>query len=338
MLSKCSSGIMGIMAFLLIIVGNSCKPDKVKNIPDVSNIDLNINIKRLDKSIFEIDTTNIERELERLNNEYPEFMDIYLHIMQKNAKTAKQTIENSVTPQPMRHLYDTCQIVYTSVEALEESFEESFKYLKHYFPTYPTPEVITCITALNYGAFTIEDSILAISLDFFLGEDFPLYQGLFPKYVSKYMNRDNIVKKGMEAIVNNIVPMPRSERMLDWMIYNGKRMYILDKLLPYTPDSIKWSFTQNQVDWCKGNEVQMWAFFLEKELFYSTKRIDFQKYVDESPNSPGMPREAPGRTGNWMGWKIVERYMERHPETSLEKLAKTEDVQTILSKSRYKPR
>ena len=63
--------------------------------------------------------------------------------------------------------------------------------------------------------------------------------------------------------------------------------------------------------WCESNELQLWTHFLEEDLLYATNLRDIRKLVDYSPNSPGMPAEAPGRTANWTGWQIVKAYMKR---------------------------
>ena len=38
-----------------------------------------------------------------------------------------------------------------------------------------------------------------------------------------------------------------------------------------------------------------------------------------------------------MGWRIAERYMENHPEVSLQELMAEGDAQKILEESQYKP-
>jgi len=112
----------------------------------------------------------------------------------------------------------------------------------------------------------------------------------------------------------------------------------LDHFLPYEPDSIRLGFTEAQTEWCRGNEFPMWAFFLEEELFYSDEYQKFKTLVADSPFAAGMPPEAPGKAGNWLGWQIINAYMQRYPETTLQDLVNLRDSQEIFSKSRYKPR
>jgi hypothetical protein len=92
-----------------------------------------------------------------------------------------------------------------------------------------------------------------------------------------------------------------------------------------------------QTQWLQENERDIWAFFLSEDLLYSEDWQKIRKYVEYSPSSPGMPPEAPGRTGTWIGWQIVRSYMKNQPETSLTDLLAQKDSQKFLQMSRYKP-
>jgi hypothetical protein len=50
-----------------------------------------------------------------------------------------------------------------------------------------------------------------------------------------------------------------------------------------------------------------------------------------------MPKEAPGRTANWIGFQMVNSYMKRYPETTFEELIELQDAQALMDQSRYKP-
>ena len=68
------------------------------------------------------------------------------------------------------------------------------------------------------------------------------------------------------------------------------------------------------------------------------KSFTYNKYINTSPNSPGMPDQAPGRTANYIGLQIVKAYMKRFPETTIPELLAIQDVQKIMDLSRYKPK
>lgn len=73
------------------------------------------------------------------------------------------------------------------------------------------------------------------------------------------------------------------------------------------------------------------------------------KYVDENVTEVIIPEEivyghyiyevsqdAPGRLGIWLGWRIVESYMEHNESISLQELMSEPDAQKILESSFYK--
>ena len=126
--------------------------------------------------------------------------------------------------------------------------------------------------------------------------------------------------------------------LLSKMVYNGKILYFMDALLPHIENSRKIGYTSDQIIWCKHNESNIWAFFIEHKLLYSTDHAENIKYIGEAPFTPGFPEGSPGRVGQWLGWQIVRAYMDNNPDVSLSELMEEEnDAQKILTKSKYKP-
>ncbi len=332
-----------LLSFILITTIWCCTSNKGKNIPNVSHIKVSANIERLEQEIFALDTTNVKQGLDKIMKDHPEFMNIYINVILRDltapGKTPEQLVKSFISNQQIRSLYDTCLIVHKDIPGLEKDFEEAFRFYKHYFPDRLTPKLVSYISEFGLGTFAYGDSLIAIGWDFYLGPSFPYDVNYFPRYIQKGMTKDYIVAKSMEALVNNEVGDPKGTRLVDHMIHNGKILYLVDKLVPRTPDSIKLVYTQDQVNWCKKNELQMWSHLLGEDLLYSSKMRDFQKLISPSPSSaPQMPPESPGRVANWIGWQIVDRYMERNPEETLQDLIAETDAQYILDKSKYKPR
>lgn len=333
---------------LLVFLFTACGRDE--QIPDVSDIPVNVHIRRFDRDLFSIDTNNVTSDLPRLEANYPTFSPLFFNeilgandtTVAKNGKIAY--IRGFVTNRMIRHLYDTCQVVFRDFRPYEKEFRQAFQFFKYYFPKQSTPDVTTFISEYSIGNFIYGDSnSLAVGLDFFLGEDYP-YQVYNPNnenfsyYISRTFTKEHLVAKTLKPLVEYLVGAPSGNRLLDMMIHNGKKLYILDQLLPYTSDSVKWEVTLAQVNWLKDNEREMWAFFLKENLFYSSDYPKIRKYIEYSPNSPGMPDTAPGRTANWLGLQIIKAYMKRYPETTLEQLISRKDAQKILEDSKYKPK
>jgi len=331
-----------LLIVLVALFFSSCKEEKF--IPDVSKIKVEIKIKRFEQDLFQLDTNDIADGLDQLREKYGNFFEeVYLRIMSDPSRpdaAPEEIISEIIKNEQVRKLYDTCMLVYKDPRAVEQELSRMFKFYKYYLPERPVPEVVSYISEFSLGTFTYGDSLVGFSWEFFLGANDPHYDpAIFPNYIQRTMTRDYLLPKIAEAVAGNLVGDAGGNRLLDFMIQNGKTLYIKDLLLPETPDSIKLEYTAEQVKWVENNELEVWAHFLKENLLYSSKMRDIQKLINHSPVAPGgMPQEAPGRTANWLGWQIVKAYMKKFPDTTLEELLAEHDAQTILDKSKYKPK
>ena len=62
------------------------------------------------------------------------------------------------------------------------------------------------------------------------------------------------------------------------------------------------------------------------------------KFINDGNSTNGFPKEAPAKLGCFIGWQIVQSYMDANKSTTLEQLLKNNDAQKILSESKYKPK
>jgi uncharacterized protein YjaZ len=101
------------------------------------------------------------------------------------------------------------------------------------------------------------------------------------------------------------------------------------------------SYPKNKMNWCLSNESNIWSYFIENQLLFSTQYQTKQRFIEDAPFSKfytSFDTDSPGRVGQWIGWRIVNSYMDSHPEISLTDLIKEQDAQKILRESRYKPK
>jgi hypothetical protein len=338
-----------LFALLLTLLIQACQCNKSNDIPDVSHIQAEVNLRRFEKDLFGLDTLRMEEELARLEASYPEFSDIYFNVLlgSRDSMIAPEGhvayVRGFVTDSMMRALYDTVQQVYPDLDFLERELERSFQYLQYYLPDVRVSSVTTFLSEYTLASFIYGENDLAVGLDFFLGSAYP-YAFLnpgnpnFSAYLTRTYNRDHLVLNILKPLVADLAGQPEGNRLLDHMIHKGKTLYLFDHLLPFASDTVIMEFSPAQLSWCEDNELDMWAHFLREDLLYSSNWQDIRKLVEYSPDSPGMPPEAPGRTGAWLGWQIVKSFMKRNPEVSMQDLLNMKDAQEFLDRSKYRPR
>ena len=207
------------------------------------------------------------------------------------------------------------------------------------------PDVYTFISGFAYQVFLFDNdgkTGIGLGLDMFLGEDFP-YQRIHPsnpsfsQYLVRTYNKEHIGRKIAEVLVEEQLIPPSNPNFLNLMIWGGKKLYLIDQILNFAPDTIVMEYSEEQLEWCNKNEPLIWRHFFEKDLFYETDLRKFNKLIAPAPTSPDMPPESPGQTGNFIGWQIVSAYMDRYPETSVAELIAMQDAQQLLDLSRYRP-
>lgn len=340
-----------LLLFFIAILGgllHSCASDDADPVPDISDIEVDLEIKRFEQDLFGLDTSRVGEGLKELEARYPEFSRVFFGQVlaaydRRVAPEGPEAYVRGFLQHPaVRRLYDTTLVVYPDLKDIGEQYRTAFRFYKHYFPKRRVPDVTTFISEYTVAAFIYDSTSLAVGLDFFLGSDYP-YQKYnpgnsnFSAYLTRSFNREHLVAKSLQPLAEDITGPPAGERLLDIMVNKGKQLYILDRLLPFAPDSVILEVSDKQARWLADNELEMWAYFLQENLLYSTKWQDIRKYVEYSPNSPGMPPDAPGRTANYLGWRIVREYMRHHPDATMDDLVAMRDAQMLLDESRYKP-
>lgn len=281
--------------------------------------------------------------VDSLLKKYPIFTEVFFDqvIFPENTTsiTLNNLIRNYCEAPAIQHLIDTTQFLFPDLKDLENNLARAFGYFHYYFPERPVPEVFTYVSEFGIGTFTVDTKVLAIGLDFFLGKDYPYYDpAVFPVYLKRTMTPEYMLPKTIQALAQVLLAPVTTGNLLDYMIFNGKVLYLTSRFLPDEPMYLLNLYTPEQMKWTEENELNIWSYLLDLGYFYESDQRKFKKFVDPGPGSPGLPQEAPSRVANWIGYRIVESYMNLHPEVSLQELASNTDFQSIMDQSNYKPR
>ncbi len=326
---------------ILVLVGLaavSCQRNPLK--VDVSDIDLELTFKNYEDDLF-APTENLEEKVAGLQEEYGTFFNLFNHHM---IGIGGPEDENFYL-QLEAFLSDT-MIVNLKDEAiqridrirLKSDFTKAFKHYRYYFPDKVVPAIYTCISGLNESVI-LDDSLIGISLDKYLGADFDYYPRLgLPAYKIRNMHPQKIVPEALYFWAMTEYPISaQASKVIESMIYEGSLLYFVDAMQPAVHDTLKIGYTHKQLQFCQAGEAAMWAYLAEHNLLFSTKRMDIKRYVDDGPYTSSFTAESPGRVGAWLGWQIVRSYMKKNPEVSLKQLMENRDYLQILNESGYQP-
>jgi hypothetical protein len=340
-----------ILALLLTVSIFACNNDK-KDIPDVSDIKVDIKLERFDRDFFAIDSNDVDPGLNKLYNKYPTLTGIFLqNVLGLDSASTLQGVKNFITMSG--NLHDTVNTVFKNTDDLEKDFKKGFQFVKYYFPKYKVPNIVTIAGPVDAMAQSdsgptpnfLGPDFLGISLQFYLGKKFSVYSDPFfidnvaPEYRSRRFSKEYIVADAMQLIVNDIFPGKKGGKpLIEQMVEKGKRWYLLDKFLPTTADSVKTGYTQQQLNWCNENEGMIWGYIVKNEDLYSLTPSVIQTYIGEGPFTQGFSQElSPGNLGQWLGWQIIKKFVSKNPNMKPEEVMNTE-AKKILDEAKYKPK
>lgn len=334
-----------IFCYLMLLMVSSCQttgPDK--NV-DVSGVTVDYRSIRFDRELFACDTNRLQETIDALRNKYPDFAAIYFNELTGFAKTDDQavflnSVRHFLSYKDYRALFDTVFLVYPDVKKQDAQLLDLFRHVRYYFPEKKLGTVYYFTTGLNFWSAVTVDSAVGVGLDMYLGKDYPYYASVqIPDYQIRRCEEEFIPVNVSRAIYQDMVPFEaEGKTLLDLMLQKGKELLFLEYTLPDANDELLMGYTPEQLQWCRDNEGMIWSYFAKQKLLYSTHWQDILRYVNDGPNSTGMPPESPGNIGSWIGWQLARKYLAEHPELKWNQFIFDQmPAQSVLQASKYKP-
>jgi hypothetical protein len=324
--------------------------------PDVSHLRAETGVVRFEKEFFAIDTNRIVDELERLHRRHPHFVADYL-----SKVLGIGTIQTPQAAEAIRMFISTYRPVYNAATALfdrelprmEKDMQQALRYLMHYLPDFKPEQPFELITFIGpmdaYEPFQLGDygdvrtaSGVGVALQLHLGANHPLYDegmqaGIFYDYQVRRFTPETVVVNGVKNIIQDLFPYsPQNLNLVEQMIEKGKRMALLQRVLPEIPDSLHFGYTSAQWKGCVTNEALIWNFFVKNDLLYSKDPSINRNYNSDGPKTEELGQGAPGYIGLFVGRQLVNAYLERFPQTTMDALMRLPAME-LFEKAGYKP-
>lgn len=318
---------MQIRFFIIVVVGLflfSCEEEsKVEK--EIAEIEVNFDVERFDRAFANAKPS----DLGKLKDAYPFFFsnDPDSYWIEKMNDTLQVELLEEVNKS------------YSDFKETKEELKSLFQHLKYYDKTFKVPRLITLANDVAYRDKTlVNDSLVLIALDNYLGPNHEFYQNI-PMYITANMKASQIVPDVTNGYAAKYMFQSRRKTLLDEMIFFGKLLYFKDIMIPFKTDAEKIGYSEAQLKWAEANESQIWSYFIEKELLYSTDSKLPSRFIADAPFTKfglELDNDSPGRLGQYIGWQIVRAYAENTGK-DLMQIMQTEPEE-IFRKSNFKPR
>ncbi|MFZ6012457.1 MAG: gliding motility lipoprotein GldB [Bacteroidota bacterium] len=326
-----------VLAFLLWRCGSNEEKEACAERPDVSSINIDVKLEQFQDSIANVQSKD---QLVGLLTRQPLIRDyIFRRSEYPNDSIFVKELYGRFTNPHFDTLLAETKRVFGDLSELQAQFDEAFTHLKFYYPDFSPPKVQTLISGMDTDLF-VSDSLIIVSLDFFLGPG-AKYRPKVYDYLLRQYGKENIVPStmliyGIDSRYNRTDLNDKT--VLADMIAYGKSFYFAKHMMPCVPDSTFIWYTAKEIRGSRKNQDLIWARFIQDEVLYSTSHVTKQKYLGERPKTLEVGEECPGRIAQWVGWQIVNAYMESHPNVTLSEMMKTSEANRLFKDSGYKPR
>jgi hypothetical protein len=301
---------------------NSCTNNPLKI--DASDIHVDIDFINVDSLLVNSDSVELIKAHNRLK---AEIKDVYLfeignclRIGELEDTAFYNSIKKFKQDTSIRNLEKHIQHAFVEKSDIENRIIDGFKHLKYHFPKGKIPEHIVYLNTLfSVGVYSDEKDI-GIGLERFLGDSNEMIQQLNPKYHfewmkkamdAKYLERDVLTGWIATHYIDEV-----SGNLAENIIFWGKIIYLTEACFPEDPPEIIIRYTSDEYIWALENEYQFWQYLVDEKLLFKIDDRTKMNMVSEGPFTPGIPnQEGPDRLGQFIGWRMVQKYMEKNDVT-----------------------
>lgn len=278
--------------------------------------------------------------LQRMNTEYPQetklLIEDVLAVGQVDEPRVEQKIRAFYLDSTVQVLMQEVHRQYYDMQDISDRLSRVFGALKKMDPDFHIPRVYTQVSALNQS-IVVADDLLGISLDKYLGADYPLYKDFYYPYQRRSMSRERLVPDALTFyLLSEYSPAPnRPYTVLERVLRNAKMHWIVADILGDVTLDEEIGFTGERAAWCRQHEAEIWHWIREHHVLCGTENSVAQMLLKPRENTPVFGAGSPDQLGLWVGIRIIDGFMKRHKDVTRATLLHTNDYQMLWAESGY---
>ncbi|KAA6327490.1 hypothetical protein EZS27_023526 [termite gut metagenome] len=330
--------IFSIITTILLVI-TSCRIDTIDYTKPSDEID--ISVVRYDILLDEYVKYNSFSALQKMNTEHIQATKLLIEnivsIGRVNESNITEKLKVFYSDTTLLQLMEDVETQFPDLKDLEVTLTKGFRNLHKEIPSMRIPQIYAQISALN-ESIIVDDTLLCISLDKYLGEDYPVYQRYYYDYQRQSMNPDRIAPDCFTYYLQSEYPFPvyLKPTLLNVMLHEGKINYVVKQLLEYATEEEVMGYSDKEKKWCKENQQKIWKYMVNNQHLHSTNLTLTRKYTGIEPIKL-FREDVPLQVGIWLGSNIISSYMKHNKQVTLFDLLHITDYQRILESSQYNP-
>ncbi len=288
------------------------------------------------------DSAQLMHIILKYNRQHPTFFHMYtqgllnIHHLDSVERWTKM---NEFIHEPIySEILDTVEAHFSDLSSIEKEITTGLGRTKTAFPNLMMPNIYWIVSGFN-DPVALTDSLVAVSLEHYLGENHEFYDRLgVYKYLRTRKESNRIPIDVLEGWLKTELPYNgTSDKLLEHVVYEGKIMHLMMESYPNRKPEEIFSYTSAQYQWCVKSERAIWTSIIEWKHLYETKPDILREYLGEAPFTKSFGYVSAPRLGRFVGYQIIHAYLKKNPQVTYEQLFANKDAQTILQQSGYRP-
>ncbi len=297
-----------------------------------------IKIVRFDKVVDDFVRTGNVSFSQRLSTDYPTETRILVENMLHLGSVADVHIYDDLrvyfSDSNLVRLSADVRNRFASMARYEEQLNKAYRRLKKELPELEKPYVYTQVSAFNQS-IVVNDTVVGISLDKYMGCDYPLYAKSYTPVQRATMHPDRIVPDLLSFyLMAQFPPRVKPENLLHAMIQIGKIQWVVAQAMNTSVENVS-GFPAASIKWFQMNEQACWKNLKEHKMLLTTDHNLYAAIVSLTAEKPYFKAEQSRGIGTWLGTQVVRNYMKKHPECTIHELLVEKSCEEVWRGSDY---
>lgn len=221
-----------IILLAILIVVSACEYKLKPNDEEGHTIE----VRRYDRLESRYLTTGDYSALQQMNTDYPietrTLIERMLQLGPVNDPNISKKFLMFYQDSTLQNLISDAEAEYANMDDINEQLENAFQNLEKWIKDIHRPQFYAQIGALDQSIIVGENSV-GISLDKYMGKDYPLYKKYYSQQQRESMRRDQIVPDCLMFYLMSIYPMDNfdTRTQLERDLHVAKIMWVVNKAM-----------------------------------------------------------------------------------------------------------
>jgi hypothetical protein len=320
---------------LVILVAVSCNQNPLD--VDASKVKLKIGFVNMDSILFQASSSGLITAHQEFKKNIPEIYDYALgyclHIGEVEDTTFVHSMQLFFADPYIARLEKRIQEKFPNLEKQKNEIKSGFQHLKYHIPSGKIPENVVFMNSFfASNAFSTEKQI-GIGLERYLGKQTDVIQELPPDQFyewiksgmeAEFLTRDALCSWIMTHYVDE-VDGNLTENIIRW----GKILYLTQAAFPEASEAWIMRYSEDKYQWAMDNEYEIWKYLADQKMLFKIDDRNKMNLLNEGPYTVGLPEKGPDRLGQFIGFRMLQKYMEIK-KISVEQLIQTPYTEILV--------